>query len=392
MYKPPACPSTCRSRRSLSSVSNGGLYQERNSCLMESFPSSYSTITTMAAAPDRGPLSEQRVCIAVDISSSTEGPNLRSEISAINHISAFLPFHSGDPIPDPLTVLPWTSKSYTAIPLPSGGSGPPYLRSKGGTTPTCIYSNDTYLKALRECSAGFLFTDGEIHVCEVETFSENTTKLGLHGTTCIVVVFGSAANNPPGETNISVGISIYALPPNSLLPFHDFPTDTVYLLQAKGCFQVLLPAGTSQPTLDGDLRWPQVPRVTYRDLADIIIPSPRTLSKDERVLQDGLVIRLKDIYDRTASQETLKQVARLENLSSIVMSEVSRGNGKLLSNVLRNTQTHLSPRGRIDFKTLGVLMKQTSENRKEWTRNPPSQLIGLNRETGCSRWELGARL
>ncbi|KAL5323691.1 hypothetical protein ACEPPN_008232 [Leptodophora sp. 'Broadleaf-Isolate-01'] len=218
------------------------------------------------------------------------------------YISSVLPaVSSGDRNPDPLTVLPWSSQSCIAIPLPGGSAGLAYIRSEAATTaPNCTYSNDTYLKSLKECSAWFLFTDGEIAVGEVETFSKNTTRLGLHGT---------AAKGPPGGTNFSVGISTYPLAPNSLFLFHDISTETVYLLQAKGSFQVLLPAGTSQPILDNNLRWPQVPRITYHDLAKVIIPPPRLLSEDERVLQDGLVIRLKEIYGGTASQETLQRVA-----------------------------------------------------------------------------------
>ena len=122
------------------------------------------------------------------------------------------------------------------------------------------------MKTLRDCSVWFLFTDGEIHAKEIDAFRDNTSKLGLYDTPCVVVVFGSAAVAWPSVANISIGMSTCAVAPDSLFLFHDYPTDTVYLLQTKGCFEILLPIGGNNPTTDKDLRWPQVHRITYQDL------------------------------------------------------------------------------------------------------------------------------
>lgn len=264
------------------------------------------------------------MCIAVDTWGSTAGSTLKSEIWAIEQISELVkPEHSAS-----LEVLPWNHVAYAPIPLPESIVTLKYIQSSGGTDPSCLYSDSNCLEALRKCGMWFLFTDGKISSQQVENFARNTTQLGLHGFANVVVIFANAADRAPSLVDFSVGISTYAAAPDSLLIFHDIPTRTVYLLQAKGCFKALLPTESEHPELSPDLAWYQLPRILYQDLARLEIPKPKELSEDELALSDGLVIRLKDLHSGKATLEVVARVSERDNLKSVSVAETLAGRGK----------------------------------------------------------------
>jgi hypothetical protein len=92
--------------------------------------------------------------------------------------------------------------------------------------------------------------------------------------------FGNVDTTPPADAEISIGIAAYALAANSILLFHDIPTDKLYLLQAKGCFKA--PLGEyEQPLLGRYLRWSDLPQVTYTKLASVEILTRKHLPKTE---------------------------------------------------------------------------------------------------------------
>jgi hypothetical protein len=146
-----------------------------------------------ALAPAPLKASEIRICIAIDISSSTKGSPLQSESSATEKICELLNQHT----PDPLTVLPWSGETHTTISLPGSITVLNYLGSDYGTNPTCLYTYTKYLEALRECGMWFLFTDGQFNSDDVQNFARTTTRLGLHGTANVVVIFGHISRSLP---------------------------------------------------------------------------------------------------------------------------------------------------------------------------------------------------
>ena len=284
----------------------------------------------MAKFPYFGTFKHQLLCIAVDHSSSTSGPIHRSERNVVHEICALRPFwRSFSPL---TTLLPWNDQPHTAIDNSLGRHGV-YTPASGTTVPSSIYANERYMKALRDCSVWFLFTDGEIHAKEINAFRDKTSKLGLYDTPCDVVVFGSAAAARPSAANISIGMSTSAVAPDSLFLFHDYPTDSVYLLQAKGCFEVLLPIGGNNPKIDKDLRWPQVHRIIYKDLANVMVPSPIVPFEADAMNLEGPATRQREKSESTIDQTSEPQY-HPNATSSISMSEVHGENEAQVSNAL----------------------------------------------------------
>lgn len=209
----------------------------------------------MAEVPNLGTVNRHRFCVAVHHFSSTHGSILRSERNVVDQLCVLRPFYRKYPVLT--TLLPWNNQSPKTIPVSTIRHDHfSYAPTPEATDPSSIYLNESYVKALHGCSVWFLFTDGEIHDKEIDAFRNNTSKLGLYDAKCVVVVFGSAAEAHPAAVNTSIGMSTCALAPNSLFLFHDYPTGAVYLLQAKGCFEVLLRSGGKNPTVDNHLRWP----------------------------------------------------------------------------------------------------------------------------------------
>jgi len=283
-----------------------------------------------------------RMRIAIDTSGSTAGGTLDAEIRAVKEISTTIKSQK-----EPLLVMPWNSRASAPI-SPKECKN---LGSTGGTNTSSLYGNPDCLKALQNCGLWFLFTDGQISKAEVENFALNTATYGLHGTPNVVTIFGRAADTLPGLVDFSVGIITYSAAPDSLLLFHDVSTGTVFLLQAKGCFKALLPAGSTQPELTSTLAWHQLPSISYKDLASLRTPKPKKLAADKLALADGLVIRLKDLYSGTASAEVLERVSEPENLRSLTIHQSSAGRADEFQNFLEQQQQQVphAPRERVDI-------------------------------------------
>ncbi|CZR68811.1 uncharacterized protein PAC_18711 [Phialocephala subalpina] len=289
------------------------------------------------------PLKNLNIIAAVDISGSTAGATLRKEVQAIKGISAFVESASDDS----LTVLPWDGHTRSPIPLPKSEAALSYLASSGGTVPLCIYGNPTYLQALRTSQLWVLMTDGLIGRDEIHNFAQNTTELSLHGIPSIIIVFGYATSLNPANTDTSVGLALYTRSPDSLFLFQDIASDSLFIIQAKGSFKCLL-NGNEQPQITEGATWADLPRIQYKDLADVTVAPPKKLSPDELALQDGLVIRLQDLFDGKASIEVIRQVSsNPHNMASIVQTEMSSGrpgDGRhRIGRWLQDQQTPLPP-------------------------------------------------
>jgi len=133
----------------------------------------------------------------------------------------------------------------------------------------------------------FIFTDGEISDHQVSQFSHSTKALELHGISCAVVIFDHTNNTTLRLAHVSVGVSTYALAPNSVLIFHDILSNQAYVMQAKGCFTSLLPSPHDQPYIGPNASWEDFPTMRYEDLVKLHIPPPKELSADQIAFQDG---------------------------------------------------------------------------------------------------------
>lgn len=289
----------------------------------------------MDAARPTHPLKELKSCIAIDTSGSTYGRTLEVELDAIQQISRLY----GPNNPNLLSVLPWNHTTIDSpITLPRDSRDLRSVKSDGGTQPVSLYRNEKYFKCLQDSSVWFLFTDGQIAMSDVESFSSRTKTLGLHGTACVIVIYGRAFK-PPGDEDITVGVSVYAHAPDSMLLYHDYVSNKLYILQALGCFGILLPPGQSNPPLDRTTTWHNLPQTTYGDLARVNIPSPQKLSEDELRLSDGLVVNVEELLTGNAPLAIRQKIANnIDHINTIVLSETTRGRSTNVNKWLRNEE------------------------------------------------------
>jgi len=265
------------------------------------------------------------VSFAVDVSTSTRGWCLEQETKVVLQIQNLLEIARQSQA----RLLPWSGKSGPVMTLRDISS----LQPSFGTDPTVLYKSPHQLQALRNSSLWFLLTDGQIASSTVKEFATQTLNLGLHGTPCVIIIFGSTYW-PPAQADISVGMSVFALAADCLYLFHDLKTKSglAYILQAKGCFKQFLPGGT-QLILDSNTTWGDLPRISYSDLGKVRVPPPKKLGNDEIALGNNQHVRFDDIYSGALDDSTLDGILRdPTSMNSIAQAEVARGrSGELQS-------------------------------------------------------------
>jgi hypothetical protein len=268
---------------------------------------------------------DMKAVIAVDVSGSTRGKVIEQEIKAAQSICNNL----SEVAVAQTTIIPWEHRLHTFT-TPKNARK---LRSEGGgTRPSALTSSSVSVNALGKCSAWLLFTDGEIIDREIRDFSRGLCTNGLHGTACIVVLFGYK-NQKPVDCNISVGISIFGMAPDCLFLFHDIASGTVSILQSKGVFNKLLPNGYGVLSLDEHTKWWDLPTISYGDLSQIDIPAPRKLDPGDILLQSNLTVRLKDIYNDTVDAATASELLENDdNLKTLLLTSEISGESNRVKN------------------------------------------------------------
>jgi hypothetical protein len=247
----------------------------------------FSPHSSADSSTNRIPFSESGASIAVDISGSTEGKVLSEEISAVHTICD----QFSDEAKLRTHILPWNHKSHPVI----SPSEIYTLSSSGGTNPTVLNTDPGFRHALLRSPFWFLLTDGLIEQDLIRKFALGIENEGLHGTACVVILFGQMPARPV-ECNISVGLSVFAAAPDCLFLFHDVSTGRLRIFQCKGCFNFFIPRGCDNPIINEDTLWKHLPQMTYRDLARFHVPAPRKLEQGSLGLQDGRVVNLEDLY------------------------------------------------------------------------------------------------
>jgi hypothetical protein len=258
------------------------------------------------------------VAIAIDISGSTQGKVLEQEINAAQKICGIL----SDQTSSRARILPWDHDMHAVMvpkSLPTLGS------EGGGTNPSVLMSESDAVDVLSKSSCWLLFTDGAIDDFEIRAFSDGIRRNGLHGTACVVVIFGYKARKPT-SCNVSVGLSMFSAAPDCLFLFHDIDTEEIYVLQSKGTFNELLPAGQKEVILDRRTLWNHLPKITYQDLLRVRIPAPRKLGADDLLLQSNRTVGLQDIYDDKIDAATASEIIdNDDNLKSLLLTSQLRG-------------------------------------------------------------------
>jgi hypothetical protein len=199
---------------------------------------------------------DMKAVIAVDVSGSTRGKVIEQEIKAAQSICNNL----SEVAVAQATIIPWDHRLH---PFTTAKNARRLKSEGGGTRPSALTSSNISVNALGKCSAWLLFTDGEIVDREIRDFSRGLCTNGLHGTACIIVLFGYKCQKPV-DCNISVGISIFGMAPDCLFLFHDIASGMVSILQSKGVFNKLLPNGYGVLSLDEHTKWWDLPNKLWR--------------------------------------------------------------------------------------------------------------------------------
>ena len=254
---------------------------------------------------------------AVDTSGSTAGKVLDEEKEVIKTLCSGL---SRDAYSQ-ATIIPWNHDVQGL----NRADELEALFSDGGTRPSKLNASTIARMALSKCSAWFLLTDGQIDRQEINDFSRGTCDAGLHGTPCVVILFGYRSARP-SLCNISVGLAVFSNAADCLFLFHDLDSTQVYILQSKGVFNDLLPSGCDQPILDTKTLWSDLPLFQYRQLFDLPLPIREELLPHELLLQGKHKIDLQDLYQNKVDSSTAGEIlSNNDNLQSVVLAAQLRG-------------------------------------------------------------------
>lgn len=306
-------------RNSRPSAISSSIPSGKGGILIEAAPN--QAVNPHIAAHDTStsiPFKDLKISVAVDVSTSTKGLVLSQEalaISTICHQLSKEAVQKGH-------LLPWSEKPHPVLRLIDSAQ----LRVDFGTDPTVLCSNNAYATVLKESELWFLMTDGMIEEAIINKFADGIARRRLHGTTCVVVLFGSLPHKPC-LLNTSVGISLFAVTPNCLFLFHDVDSGMIYVLQHKGCFTTTFESVWSvNPTLDEEATWETLPLTTYDQLAMSHIPKPAKLGEDEIALIGGKTIRIHDLYQGSLDPQTVSQIFENDdNMKTVLLTAATRG-------------------------------------------------------------------
>ncbi|KAK0644680.1 hypothetical protein B0T16DRAFT_418085 [Cercophora newfieldiana] len=166
-------------------------------------------------------------------------------------------------------------------------------------------------------------TDGLIEADCRAKFSRALADKGIHGISCVIVIFGDP-HLGPSSCDISVGTGVFAVVPNCAFLFCNQTNGNLRVLQTKGCFNSLL-KGSPHPVFESKLRWDGLPEVFVADFATVNIPEPRRLHANEVALQGSEVISMDDLFaNRLAADQVSRIFENEENLHTIAMTAGTR--------------------------------------------------------------------
>jgi hypothetical protein len=313
-----------------------------------------SIADNMSEFSDFHEIGSMPMCIALDKSGSTYGATIAAELDVVHQFCTFRQAQQhADSNSASVQVLPWCHTALEPVIFPNSYEARRRIGSGGGTDPSSLYQSPTCLASLRSAGIWVLMTDGQIENKLVENFAKETLEMSIHNKPCVIIVFGDSSYGRPAACDISVGIAVYANVPHCLLLFHDIPTGIVRILQAKGNFQGLLPLSAVGSSERIKLRvnqytaWPELPRVTYKDLFSLELSVIRDLEPDEMALQDGLIVNIPDMLAGNVDEATIEKIIHnSDNVRSLALAAQTKGTGKKVADWLISHQLPASARAK----------------------------------------------
>ncbi|PYH72372.1 uncharacterized protein BO88DRAFT_433259 [Aspergillus vadensis CBS 113365] len=263
-------------------------------------------------------LGQLPLTFAIDVSQSTLGPVLRKEQDAIREIC-------GDSMPPDLvsrsSILPWCHTTFQPMSIASIEN----LSSWGQTDPGALLNSPACKLRLQDASIWFLLTDGQIHEPLVQKFAHAISAAGIHGTACVIVLFGYPESSP-FRCNISVGMSVFAVAPHCIFLFSDVRTGILYVLQAKGSFSNILPAEKQFVPFGEGTKWADLVTIRYDDLKRVKVPRPIKMSRDIVILPNGVQFDMNSIYTGLISEtDTLHLLSNYAALDVVILAAKTQG-------------------------------------------------------------------
>lgn len=263
-------------------------------------------------------LTETSITFAVDVSGSTSGPVLAREQAVISKICQL---QNGTRLSAESTILPWSHKARS----PRAAANVDQLTASGGTDPSVLVNDPESCHVLRNSNVWFLLTDGEIDQPLIRKFANAIPQAGLHGTACVIILFGYARASP-FSCNISVGLSVFSVAPHCIFLFHDMKSDILFVLQGKGCFVELLPKEKQFISFGKWTTWDDLVQIRYEDLARVKVPAPASLSQNVVLLPDDREFDMECIYNDTVSEaDTLDIISDYQAFDVILGAARTRG-------------------------------------------------------------------
>jgi len=307
---------------------------------------------------------------AVDVSGSTEGKVLEEEKGVLSLLCSGLSRDSQTQA----RIIPWSHVTYGVL----RSSELHTLQSAGGTIPNCLNEEPNSKNALSKCSTWFLLTDGEIDQNNIRDFSKGVCEASLHGTPCVIVLFGYKTSRP-ALANISVGLSVFSNATDCLFLFHDIESTQVYILQSKGKFNEVLPPGCHELILDRETLWGGLPTFHYRQLFDLPLPARQQLRPDDLLLQSGQKVNLQSLYQHQIESSVARDIMENDdNLKSVLLAAQLRGRDDDIIRWVSKQKSDMDDILHCDRPDINDQAAQLMEELLQWlfSKDPDRMAIG----------------
>ncbi|KAJ6558278.1 hypothetical protein B0H19DRAFT_1261806 [Mycena capillaripes] len=188
-----------------------------------STPTSWKQYAARTAPPEM-PLLASKISFAVDASGSTAGLVMEKQKQFVLGMTEGYQF--------PASVIMWGSN----VEQPKSASETTWRHRNWGTSPEVIFSDAAVVGELKRCDMWYLLTDGEVG--SPVSFARKTVEVGMANTP-VVFVITNRSGAKPSAIDISVGISVFASASDAAIVFKDTANGEIYVLAAKGAFEVL---------------------------------------------------------------------------------------------------------------------------------------------------------
>ncbi|KAJ7485076.1 hypothetical protein B0H11DRAFT_1861881 [Mycena galericulata] len=176
------------------------------------------------APPPEMPLLSSKISFAVDASGSTAGLVMQREKEFVLGMVNDYNF--------PSSVIMWGS--YVEQPISAGQTT--WNHRNWGTNPAVIFDDAAVTREVKSCDMWYLLTDGEVG--SPVNFARKTVEVGMANTPVVFVIVNRYGVKP-STIDISVGISVFASASDAAVVFKNTATGELYILAAKGAFEVL---------------------------------------------------------------------------------------------------------------------------------------------------------